>query len=346
MRRLILIDGTNFFFKGSFAGNLTVNGKSVKYIYAFFRNIISLIKIFENDCDEAVFICCWDSGHDERTRLSEEAVKNGLIPKAYKQERRESRQVVTEEEKKEREDFLNQLKEIQYIFKYTKIRQAKIIGEEADDIVGSFVFSQKNNFDEIILISSDRDYYQLLEDKVKIYNTNKKIFITKDFLKSEYGLSDNNQWVDVGALAGELGPSSDTIYGVPGLGYISASKLISQYGNIEKLINFCKELFSKEIEKYGGVKKLKEAFEKGEFKVKDHRRELFIIFYEEIINLAYKLKKIRTWLDVSIPENSSNWKIIDSYIHQNKFRISSDDFDRLILEKKQNNISLIQDELF
>ena len=48
--RLLLVDGTNFFFKGNWGTHdLTLNGKSIKCLYAFHLNIAALVRMFEKD---------------------------------------------------------------------------------------------------------------------------------------------------------------------------------------------------------------------------------------------------------------------------------------------------------
>ena len=143
MKKLVLIDGTNFYFKGSFVGQLSVNGKKVQYIYAFFKNLISLMKKIQKKDDEVVYVLCWDGGYEQRLRISQEAVEKGIIPKAYKQERRQKKITLTQEEIEKNEEFMKQLKQVQRVFEKTRVRQFRIFGEEADDLIGSFVYKYK-----------------------------------------------------------------------------------------------------------------------------------------------------------------------------------------------------------
>ena len=342
MKKLVLIDGTNFFFKGSFVGQLSINGKKVQYIYAFMKNILSLMKILEKKDDEVIFILCWDGGYTQRLRISQQAVNKGLIPKAYKQQRRQSNTIISEQQKEKKQQFMKQLKQTQQLFSKTRIRQYRMAGQQADDLVGSFVYKYKDEYDQIILVSSDKDYYQLLQPNVVIYNSSKKIFLDRTYLKQEYNLQDNKQWIDVGALAGQTGASSDSIYGVPGISYITASKLISKYGTMDKLLQETKTYFQTEIAAQGGLKQLQKAIQQKTYKLKQMKKEFKVLCCEEIIKLAYELKKMRTFLQVQIPQNTCDWQFIENYIKQHKFQISYEDFDRLIIENKGN----IQQSLF
>jgi len=326
MKRLILIDGSNYFFRGAWAGNLTANGVSVKYTYSFFRSIVNTIKQFERDGYDCDFVVCWDGGYSERLRISQEAVDSGLINKAYKQERRDARNYATEEQVKDKEEFLRQIDETKKILTATRIGQYFIRGEEADDLVGSFAKKYRDSYDDVVLISSDKDYYQLLDDNVRIWNLYKKQFLSKDFLKEQYNLDSASQWVDVGALAGESGSGSDTIFGVPGISYKTGSKLIAEHGSLENMLSFAKKHFADLLDEYGSVDKIQEAIDSGAVKLKERKKEFKVLLYEQVVNLAYELKKIRDWLDVELPVPNPNWKELECYFKELQFHFSGDNF--------------------
>jgi len=71
MKKLVLIDGINFYFKGSYVGELDYNGKKVQYIYAFLKNLLSLMKKMEMSGDFVRYVVCWDGGYKERLRISQ-----------------------------------------------------------------------------------------------------------------------------------------------------------------------------------------------------------------------------------------------------------------------------------
>lgn len=153
--------------------------------------------------------------------------------------------------------------------------------------------------------------------------------------------------VDVGALAGESGSSSDTIYGVPGISYITGSKLISQYGTLDNLIKETKHKYAKQIEEYGGIKDFYKEIEAGRIKIKENKKELKIVSMEEILQLAYELKKMRTFLDVELKYKKADWDKLDEYIQENHFAISRKDFDRLVTQNEFDvNKDFVQEELF
>jgi 5'-3' exonuclease len=331
MKRLILIDGINFFYRGAWGGSdvCTVKGEDMSYVLAYFRNLIGLIRRFGTD-DENKYIICWDGGYDERLRISSEAVEKGLIPKSYKQERRESHDIEDPEERAKAESFMRQMKVARDMTGYTIIGQMWKKGEEADDLIGSYSVKYKDNYDEILLVTTDKDYYQLLTDKVRIFNSGKCEYKDITYLKTEYNLDNGEQWVDVGALAGESGKSSDTIYGVPGIGYTTAAKLISQYGTLDNLIKTAKLKLNWDIIKCGGsAKNLYDKVKSKEYKLKEYKKEMTVIAHEEIVDLAKQLKRIRTFLDLPLPELNASWFELDKCFKNMGFPIPNSTIEDL-----------------
>lgn len=316
MKRLVLIDGINFFYRGAWSGvsqdMKTIHGEDMTYVLAYFRNLANLIAHFKFPTDENKYVICWDGGYDERLRISSEAVNAGLIPKAYKQERREAHDIEDEEEKKKAIEFMRQMKVAREFTDMTIVSQMWMQGEEADDLIGSYSVKYANDFDEILLVTTDRDYYQLITDKVRIYNSGKNEYRDLQYLKAEYDLDNASQWIDVGALAGESGATSDTIYGVPGIGYKTAAKLIAQYGTLDNLIaESSRELAPDILLFHNDVKALYEHVKDKSYKLSHHKKELSVLAYNEIVELAKKLKSIRTFLPVELADPTPNWIELD-----------------------------------
>ena len=329
-KRLLLIDGTNFFFKGNWnnSHDLTVNGKSVKCLYAFHLNLPAVIRKFEDEEWDCTTVVCWDGGHEERTKISNEAVSAGIIEKAYKQERREARSSSDESEKKEHNDFFAQLDMAKEMLSYTRINQVLIKGEEADDLVGSLCKSNLGSFDDIVLVTTDKDYYQLLWDGVRIYNSSKHEFYDKNFLKEKYGLNCADQWVEVGILTGETGPSSDTIYGVPGIGTTFACKLIQEYGTVENIIKKSEGFFCDYISK-NGYEAFKKNVRSGEYKP-SKLKEAKVLAYRDVLEVGRKLKKIHTEIPITLQETTPSWKKLDDFFQKLRFNVSPKNFDTLL----------------
>lgn len=316
MKRLVLIDGINFFYRGAWTGvsmeARSLQGEDMTYVLAYFRNLANLISHFSSESDSNTFVICWDGGYDERLRISSEAVASGLIPKAYKQERREAHDIEDEEEKAKAKEFMRQMKVARGLTDLTVVSQMWMQGEEADDLIGSYSVKYASEFDEILLVTTDKDYFQLLTDKVRMYNSGKNEYRDLAYLKSEYDLDRGEQWIDVGAIAGESGATSDTIYGVPGIGYKTAAKLIAHYGTLDNLIGESKAALAPHILKCGNdVKRLHECVKEKSYKIKEFKKELSVLANIEIVELAKKLKTIRTFLPVEIATPTPSWMELD-----------------------------------
>jgi 5'-3' exonuclease len=134
----------------------------------------------------------------------------------------------------------------------------------------------------------------------------------------------------VGALAGETGKSSDTIYGVPGIGYTTAAKLIAHYGTLDNLIKTAKSKLNWDIIKCGGsINNLYNKVKSKEYKLKDYKKEMIVIAHEEIVYLAKQLKQIRTFLDLPLPELNVSWIELDKCFKNMGFPIPNSTIEDL-----------------
>lgn len=115
------------------------------------------------------------------------------------------------------------------------VKYLDIDGFEADDIVGTYSKIAKDEGLETVIITGDKDYFQLVNDDVIVYLTRKGISqmeeITEEKIKEDYGLSPK-QLIDVKGL---MGDKSDNIPGVDGIGEKTAIKYIKKYGSMENL---------------------------------------------------------------------------------------------------------------
>lgn len=95
-------------------------------------------------------------------------------------------------------------------------------GIEADDIVGSMAVQYaKMSY----ILSGDKDFAQLVSKKVRLINPNKKVTITVDNIEEVYGFP-AKRFIDFLMLDGD---KIDNIPGVPGIGLVTAQKLLAKY---------------------------------------------------------------------------------------------------------------------
>lgn len=108
-------------------------------------------------------------------------------------------------------------------------------GYEADDLIGtlSHQATQQKLFDQVIILTGDRDMLQLVNHKVlvlaPIVGVTKMILFDEEAVKAKYGL-EPHQFVDYKSLVGD---SSDNYPGVTGIGPKTASDLINKFGTLE-----------------------------------------------------------------------------------------------------------------
>ncbi|MDD7463398.1 MAG: DNA polymerase I [Anaerococcus sp.] len=125
------------------------------------------------------------------------------------------------------------------------VKHMDIDGYEADDIVGTYARLASEEGLETIIITGDKDYFQLIDKNVKVYLTRKGISnmveYTVDSIKEEYGLTPK-QLIDVKGL---MGDKSDNIPGVDGIGPKRAIDFIQKYGSIEGLYENIDEVSGK-----------------------------------------------------------------------------------------------------
>lgn len=199
--------------------NLTNGGKPVSIIFGMPSIVNGLINNFHPD---QLYIV-WD-GERHKRRLE-------LCPN-YKQGRRKK-------EPEEARLFYSQVKEVRKLFKYLGIKQILHPEMECDDYIYSLTKKFKKNKDnKITIVSSDKDFHQLLCSNVKIYNPSKEGLIHHKNLSTDYPYT-VNQASDYLCL---IGDDSDNITGYPGVGEVTAKAFFQQFSSIEEFLKSDKQI--------------------------------------------------------------------------------------------------------
>ncbi|MEZ4718636.1 MAG: DNA polymerase I [Caldilineaceae bacterium] len=107
---------------------------------------------------------------------------------------------------------------------------------EADDVLGTLARQAAAQGSDVLILTGDRDMFQLVDDRVKILYTSggpnpKTSVYGPDEVAERYGLTPT-QFIDLKALTGD---TSDNIPGVPGVGDKTAAKFLTEYGTLENL---------------------------------------------------------------------------------------------------------------
>ena len=128
-------------------------------------------------------------------------------------------------------ELIEQIPKLYEILDYMGYPPIIINDVEADDVIGT-LSNKFKTVPEVKIFSGDKDFAQLVNDKVTIINPVSLEIMDIKGVKKKFGVEPENI-IDYLALVGD---KSDNIPGVPGVGGKTASKLINQYGNTEKII--------------------------------------------------------------------------------------------------------------
>ena len=212
---LMVIDGHAMAYRAHFAmmqqGLTNAEGMPTGAIHGFFRMVLKLL----NDFHPEYFLIVFDP--------KKPTFRSEMYPE-YKQNR-----------EKMPDELRLQLDEIQNIASELGLPVFIPSNEEADDAMASIAEQNKDNNIQVILVSSDKDLFNILHPNVKMLRARKGVsdFITIDahYVKTELGI-DISQIPDFMALTGD---ASDNVPGVKGVGEKTAVKLIQQYKTLQNL---------------------------------------------------------------------------------------------------------------
>ena len=230
-KKILLIDGNSMANRAFYAtmGRMmkTPTGISTNAVYGFFQ---IMFKTIEEEKPDKIIVAFDISSSEKRTKIFSE----------YKAGRH-----------KAPEDLTMQFPIIKELLKTMNIPIVQKDGIEADDILGAIAKKEGKKGNKIIILTGDRDYFQLVDINVNIRYPKtimgKTEYIIYDNYKinEEYGLIPE-KLIEVKAL---MGDASDNIPGVKGIGEKTALKLIIQFESLEKIYEYIENSDGKEIAK-------------------------------------------------------------------------------------------------
>ena len=225
--KFILIDGKNLCCRLFYADTgLHKGNKPTDVVYGFFRQLINLHKRYPS----CYIVVAWDGGYDRRLAESKVGVAAGIVPEAYKENRVKKAAMATGKDAETKESLDTQTSQVQDMLNRVRCTQVMIDGEEADDIINTY--TKKYPQCQFVILSSDKDFYQLISDTVVVYNGMKDETWDRKAVEATFGVTPD-LWVEVGALAGDDG---DNIYGADGWGIGTACKYIRAYRSVERVL--------------------------------------------------------------------------------------------------------------
>ena len=215
MSTYLLIDGHSQAFRAFFGVKtplVTSRGEPTTAVFGFFRKLFSVLREYRPDGVAVAF----DKGDTFR---HEEFVEYKATRDAMPDEMRP------------------QMDRIEQVLEALKIPILTLENFEADDILGGLARQAAGEGHDVLILSGDRDMFQLVADRVKVlYTSGGPSPTTLPFGVAEvaerYGGLDPDQFLEMKALVGD---SSDNIPGVPGVGEKTAIRYLKNYGSLDEL---------------------------------------------------------------------------------------------------------------
>lgn len=224
-KTLAVIDGNSLMHRAFHAIRQPMSapdGRSTNALFGFFNMFVKFIETFTPDG----ILCAFDKGKP-RIRME-------LLPQ-YKAQRPPMDPSLAEQ--------FPMVKELLHVL---NIPVVELEGWEGDDILGTLARRGEQVGYNMLLVTGDRDMYQLSTDKVQIVSTKKGVsdvvVMTPESVVDLYGGITPQLVPDFYGLKGD---TSDNIPGVPGIGPKKAAALITQYGNLDEVLAHADEVKGK-----------------------------------------------------------------------------------------------------
>lgn len=318
-KRFLILDGNSILFRAFYALPPLKNKKGVytNAIYGFLSMLYKLLDEYKPD-----YICT--AFDPKKPTFRHEKYKEYKAGRA-----------------KAPNELVMQFGLIRDVLSVHGIKYMEIEGYEADDIAGTLAINASEDNVEVFLVTSDKDYLQLVKDDINVLLTKKGVtnvaLYNKDVLNEEYGITPE-EFIELKAL---MGDSSDNIPGVKGVGEKTGLKLIQEYRtldniyeNIDKIKGKLKEkletekiqaYLSKELSKI--VLDLPIDFDIEEFKIQEPNPEKLMEIYKEL-EFRQFMSRIREEKNSQISLFDDDAETIEPLSTKN----SSNQEERIILE--------------
>jgi DNA polymerase-1 len=213
-KQLFLIDGNSLVYRAFFAlpeSIATSDGRPTNAIFGFASMLVKLV----GEYGLAPTIVVWDAGSSGRKEVYAD----------YKAQR------------SSRPDLLReQWPALEPLVEAFGHRNVHVEGYEADDVIASIAEQARVRGIPVMVVTGDRDSFQLVGDGVKVMATSRGITETKVYDREDvierYGIAPEL----IPDFYGLKGDTSDNIPGVPGIGDKTASDLLQRFGDLETVL--------------------------------------------------------------------------------------------------------------
>lgn len=210
MKNLYIIDASAYIHRAYHAIRMltTSDGTPTNAVYGF----IKLINKIKNEKKPDYLAVCFD--HPSKN------FRHEILPE-YKANRSEIDR-----------DLIKQMPIAREAVKAMNLFLLEKSGYEADDLIGTLAKKAELQNIHTVIVTGDKDLFQLVNDKINIWNESKNIMFDTQKVHEKYGIYPN-QIVDMLAL---MGDACDNISGIKGIGEKTAVKLLQEYNTLENII--------------------------------------------------------------------------------------------------------------
>jgi DNA polymerase-1 len=228
-KRLFLIDGSALAYRSYFAfiRNPLINskGENTSAVFGFTNSIMKILKDENPDYVAVVFDTKAPTFRHE-------------IFKDYKSTRA-----------KMPSEMVDQLPRIREVSEGMNLPILEVEGFEADDLMGTLAKRAEKKGMEVVLVTGDKDFLQLVNEDVKVLNPKRggeePELLDKKGVEEKFGVPPEKV-VEVLAL---MGDASDNIPGIPGIGEKTAVELIREFGDMEQTLAHADKVKRKNVQK-------------------------------------------------------------------------------------------------
>lgn len=221
MKKIYLVDVSSMFFRAFYAVRplTSPSGQPVNAVYGF---LSMMVKILQEEKPEYMAFCYDRKDPSFRKELYDN----------YKANRTEMP-----------EDLALQIPMIKRLADLLGITGLEAPGFEADDIIGTLARVGDRNNMQVLIVSGDKDFGQLINENILLWDTMKNVKYDPAGVKTKWGVLPE-QFIDYLAIVGD---TSDNIPGVTGVGPKGALKLLEQFKNLEEIYEKVDQVESKSL---------------------------------------------------------------------------------------------------
>ena len=311
--RVLIVDGLNTFIR-SFAVNPSINddGLHIGGMMGFLKSVRYTCDILKPS--RCIIVFDGKDGSKRRRKIYPEYKSNRKVKQRLN--RNVDWGTAPQDEQQSMKQQMGRL--IEYL-EQLPLTLLCMDGIEADDTI-AYISQQVLKESDIFIMSTDKDFLQLVDDRVKIWSPTKKKLYTKEKVFEEYGVHSHNM-LTYRILDGD---KSDNIGGIKGAGLKTLKKFCPQFSDIEKfdvrdLLEF--------VEKSDGKIKLLENIKKGSNLVKRN----YLLMQLNNVDIPNHIKrKVVNTVNQDIPQ-LIKYKFQTMFL-QDKLSTQIKNFDSWIME--------------